>query len=111
MKKVFVAAAAILCLGAHAEFKDGNKLYAQMTEGYASNGWFNSIGYITGVVDSLYGIAVCPPTTATAAQIFDVVKKYMEDYPQFRHHTADRIVGRAVERVWPCPKKGGGQSL
>lgn len=106
--KAIIAAMALVSCAAHAEFKDGNKLYSQMQEGFASNGWFNAIGYITGVADTLTGVTICAPEGAkiTAAQIYDVVKNFLEDNPQFRHFPADRIVARSLSRLWPCEKKG-----
>lgn len=107
MKKVLLIAL-MASSAAHAEFKDGNQLYSQMQKEFGSMDWFNAIGYVTGVADTLTGISVCAPAGAriTAQQTYDVVKSYLEDFPQVRHHSADRIVGRALDRIWPCPKKG-----
>ena len=109
MKKVLLIAL-LACASAHAEFKDGNYLYSQMQKEYASSDWFNALGYVTGVADTLTGITVCGPASGVAAsQVYDIVKQYLQENPAVRHLSGDRLVGRALERVFPCPKKG--QSL
>ena len=105
MKKLLILAACCLTLPAHAEFKDGNRLYSEMTG--STNQQMNAIGYIAGVTDALSGVAVCAPASVTAGQLFDMVKQYLEDQPQVRHFTADALIYRVLTKVWPC-KKGSG---
>ncbi|NCX56366.1 MAG: hypothetical protein EBW87_04105 [Burkholderiaceae bacterium] len=105
MKKMILIAV-MLSGAAHAEFKDGNKLYQQMNEG--GNDWFNAIGYVTGVADSLRGVTHCAPSTATAGQIFDMVKLHLQSNPSTRHATGDAIISYVLSYTWPCPKKGNG---
>ena len=107
-KRLIVLLSALVCAGAQAEFKDGNQLYSQMQKEFASVEWFNAIGYITGVADTLSGITVCGPagTAVPASQVYDIVKQYLKDNPSLRHLSGDRLVNRALERVFPCQKKG-----
>lgn len=90
---------------AHAEFKDGNQLYAQMTNG-DNNDWFNAIGYVTGVSDAQRGTISCPQANVTAGQLFDMVKNYLGNTPAIRHLPADGIIGYVMGKSWPCAKKG-----
>jgi hypothetical protein len=105
MKKYAVLLA--LCAGmAHAAFKDGNKLYSQMTSGVNSD-WFNAIGYVTGIADAASGETSCPPPNVTAGQVYDAVKQHLEDRPTLRHYEAAVIVNYVLSKAWPC-KKGNG---
>jgi hypothetical protein len=31
---------------------------------------------------------------------------YMQEFPSLRHNAAQILVTRALQRAWPCPKKG-----
>lgn len=104
------ACAALFCsLAAQAEFKDGNKLLADMT-GNHSNQMY-AMGYVSGVADTLMGIAFCPPGNVTVGQITDMTKQYLESYPAIRSNSADTIVARILSNAWPCAKKERGQNL
>lgn len=96
---------ALFCSSAHAEFKTGNELYAQMTSGNNSD-WFNAIGYVTGVADSIRGTLTCPPPSVTAGQTHDLVKQFLESSPAIRHFTGDMVVTYVLKQTWPCAKKG-----
>ena len=109
MRKKLLIALVIACsAGAHAQFKDGNQLHKQMKTEFGSVDWFNAIGYVTGVADTLTGVVVCSPggSGVPASQIYDITKQYLEENPSIRHYSADRLIGRALGRVFPCPKKG-----
>lgn len=105
MKKKIIIIAALMCGSAQAEFKDGNKLYSQMTSGVNSD-WFVAIGYITGVADAGNGVVSCPPPNVTAGQLFDAVKQHMDGAPTLRHFSADLIINHVMGKAWPCPKRG-----
>ena len=107
MKKLLVVlAAGALCAGAHAEFKDGNRVLSQM------NGDFGDrmliMGYVTGVIDALSGVTICAPANLTAGQSVDMVKMYLEQNPAIRHLAGDAIVNKVMSTMWPCKK---GQAL
>lgn len=102
MKAKLTFLAVLLSCSAHASFKDGNKLYAQMQGTTVEQ--LNAVGYITGVADVLDGVSVCAPTNVTAGQLSDMVKKYLESYPQVRNFTADILIQRVLSTAWPCKK-------
>ena len=104
MKRTIVALA-LSCLGvAHAEFRDGNKLLADL-QGDIYDRMY-AMGYIVGVADTGRAIVHCMPANATAGQINDMVKNYLENTPSERHQTGDMIVSRVLKAVWPCAKRG-----
>ena len=103
MRKTFLAL--LLCCGvAHAEFRDGNKLLADM-QGELIDRMY-ALGYVVGIADMGRGYVNCMPANATAGQIRDMVKNYLENTPAERHLTGDAIVNKVLMIVWPCPKKG-----
>lgn len=105
MRKLLLIAV-LACTSAHAEFRDGNKLLAEM------NGTFGdkmlAMGYIAGTVDSLNNITICAPYNLTLGQATDMVRQYLENNPGVRHFSADAIVNRVMSSAWPCAKKGSG---
>jgi hypothetical protein len=106
MRKLIAASLLALCANAHAEFRDGNDLYEDIrNSSYYMQGV--AMGYIMGVTDSLRGITHCIAENATAGQIQDMVKQYLEENPGVRHLTANVLISRVLSRTWPCPKKGG----
>ena len=106
MKKLLILGACCLSLHAQAEFKDGNKMLAQM------NGDFGDrmliMGYVTGVIDALSSVTICAPANRTAGQSVDMVKAYLENNPAIRHFSGDSIVNKLMSTMWPCKK---GQAL
>jgi hypothetical protein len=102
MRAAILIFAALAALPVHAEFKDGNKLYAELQGSNMEK--MVALGYITGVADSLNGISTCPPSNVTAGQLNDMVLKYLENYPQTRNFTGDALVQRVMSTVWPCKK-------
>lgn len=110
MKRALAAAALVaLCATAHAEFKDGNKLLADLN-GTGSVLPAVGLGYVMGVVDAYGGITHCPPENVTAGQIRDMVRNFLENTPSIRHLPANDIVGHVVKKAWPCAetRKGTG---
>jgi hypothetical protein len=105
MKKLLCAALIGIAPVAHAEFWDGHKLWANLNEtpGY-SNG--AALGFVVGVHDLGEGVLHCSPSSITAGQARDVVFAYMQEFPSLRHNAAQLLVTRALQRAWPCPKKG-----
>lgn len=95
--------------GVRAEFWDGNRLYSHQTASSVYDQML-ALGYVMGVADALAGVRICSPENATAGQKDDVVKKYLREHPALRHHTADSLVVRALERVWPCQERRRGST-
>lgn len=106
MKTLIFAALMVVATSAQAEFKNGNRLYEQMTGSNFDQ--MNAMGYVTGVADALNGVTYCPPATVTAGQLNDMVRNYLQQNPAIRHFTGDLIVRRVIEDMWPCEKKKGG---
>lgn len=105
MKRLIIIAA--LCAGAaHAEFKSGNTLLAQIKGDNID--YIHANGYVIGVYDTLQGVTHCAPAGVTAGQVTDMVKRYLEASPETRHNSADRLIGIVLRDVWPCAKKGTG---
>lgn len=103
-KRLITLLSALVCASANAGvFWDGNRLYNKLTGD--SGDRMQALGYIMGVSDAVDAILVCAPANATAGQLNDMVKQYLDQYPSIRHLAADSIVTRALERVWPCEKK------
>ena len=104
MIKPFLAVFLLLAMSTEApgSFADGNRLhgYANSDDPVQLSIFF---GYVTGVVDAHWG-ALCIPKDASSAQIKDMVKVYLEDHPEERHHTADSIVINAINEAFPCRK-------
>lgn len=96
---------ALACTAAHAEFKDGNRLLAQLNS--TGSEYLNGLGYVTGVADTLFGVVQCAPSNVTAGQIADMVRNYLENTPSVRHHSADRHVYMVLKAAWPCPERRG----
>lgn len=110
MKKVIAASLLALCATAQsAVFWDGNRLYGKMSGDYGDR--MQALGYVMGVADAADTLQVCAPMNSTAGQTLDVVKQYLEQFPAIRHLSADIIVARALERVWPCETKKKGNAL
>lgn len=103
MKKLFILLA--ICGSAHAEFRDGNKLLSDMESSDPINR-MNALGYVVGVADMGRGYVNCMPENATAGQVYDMVKNYLQNTPAERHLTGDIIVNRVLKAVWPCAKRG-----
>ena len=109
MKRLLLTIGACACLSAHAgTFWDGNKLHSKLNGSIFEQG--QALGYIMGAADAMDSVVVCAPLNATAGQMQDMVKNYLENYPAVRHLAADSLIGVVLGRVWPCDKKKG-QSL
>lgn len=108
MKKLLVALAITCCGGAHAEFWDGNELFARMTEDGTFYKKGTAMGYVLGVYDALQGITHCPPGNVSAGQVYDMVKLHLEKIPAARHLPASSHVEYVLTKAWPCKK---GQAL
>ena len=110
MKRLLLAVSATVCLSVQAgTFWDGNRLYGKMSGDYGDR--MQALGYVMGVADAADTLQVCAPMNSTAGQTLDVVKQYLEQFPAIRHLSADIIVARALERVWPCETKKKGNAL
>lgn len=62
--------------------------------------------YVAGVMDGQQGflgtIRYCTPSAVTVGQAADVVAKFLERYPQYRHHPGSALVANAMAQAFPC---------
>jgi hypothetical protein len=61
-----------------------------------------ALGYTMGVFDAQYSIGHCAPDEVTPLQILFMTCKYLDQYPQRMHNSADRIIGLILHANWPC---------
>ena len=108
MKKLLLTLVLVAGTAQAGSFWDGNKLYNKLNGSIFEQG--QALGYIMGAADAMDTVVVCAPLNATAGQMQDMVKNYLENYPAVRHLAADSLISVVLGRVWPCEKKKG-QSL
>ncbi|MET3498144.1 Rap1a/Tai family immunity protein [Variovorax boronicumulans] len=110
--------ALLLCCAsmyAAAAFMDGNKLLTGF-EGHPLD-VAASRAYVMGVVDSAESLKALPgsngmfyacfdvPNRATAGQLGDVVKVWLQQNPQHRHFNGPSLVANALATAYPCAAK------
>lgn len=96
-----------------AYFMDGNRLYQNGLEYHKNlmgekSSWVDVglyDGYVMGVFDSYNGVLFCSPINVTSGQVFDIVFKYLQNYPENRNLSANTLVFKALNKIWPCKKK------
>lgn len=62
------------------------------------------LGYVAGVVDSMQGVAFCPPKSTTYNQLGAVVKKYIEANPEYWDDNGAGLVMMGLGEAYPCKK-------
>ena len=108
MKKLILVLVLVAGTAQAGTFWDGNKLLSKLRGETIEQ--MQALGYIMGAADAMDTVVVCAPLNATAGQMQDMVKNYLDNYPAVRHLAADSIISVVLGRVWPCDKKKG-QSL
>jgi hypothetical protein len=103
--KIIIICTALLATVAHADFRDGNKLLAEMKGTTFEKGM--ALGYVMAVADTRGSETLCIPSTVTAGQVIDMTQNMLEKNPSIRHLPASAIVEYTLREVWPCAKKGG----
>jgi len=99
MKKILVALLAFVSLSAFAELKqDGNQLLNDINGNDIK--YMFAMGYIRGLSDNM----PCVPSSVTNGQSLDVVKKYLEQNPEYRHEYMGILVTKALNKAYPCKK-------
>ena len=96
-----------------AGFIDGNELYESGLESYKIDigqrgSWIDVgfyAGYVDGVFDAYVGLLFCPPNNIKAGQVYDIVFKYLQNHPENRNLSANTLVFKALNKIWPCKKK------
>ena len=105
MKKLILVLVLVAGTAQAGTFWDGNKLYNKLNGSIFEQG--QALGYIMGAADAMDSVVVCAPLNATAGQMQDMVKNYLDNYPAVRHFAADTLISVVLGRVWPCDKKKG----
>lgn len=85
-------------------FKDGNALHSECSEEGSSFQDGLCLGFIIGVLDGNNAkgfYPYCDPDNSKAGQLRDVVKKWLEDNPQFRASPAGDLVNAAMMEAFP----------
>jgi hypothetical protein len=90
-------------------FMNGNRLYWQLTSPEVERKAFGA-SYVAGVHDavstlqSVQAVAerICAPYGSTPEELGEVVKEYMDKYPDRRHQSAAAIVVLALRDGFPC---------
>ena len=108
MKKLILVLVLVAGTAQAGTFWDGNKLLSKLRGETMEQ--MQALGYIMGAADAMDTVVVCAPLNATAGQMQDMVKNYLENYPAVWHLAADSLISVVLGRVWPCDKKKG-QSL
>ena len=91
--------------GAKADFRSGNKLYADCT---SPMGPIYCDFYVAGISDAaqgspgVYGFKVCAPADATLGQMVDIARQYLAAHPERRHRGAAGLVAHALAQAFPC---------
>jgi hypothetical protein len=116
MKRAFLAALIALVVSGPALGADGNSLHewcqGTATDDYKRGLQYGACGaYIFGVIESSKGIkkgvgkiVFCPHKGVLAQQVRDIVKKWLEDNPEYRHLNAAHLVAAALANAFPCKK-------
>jgi len=105
MKKI-LALALLAPSIAFANFETGNSLYSDLNS-HDANHRIVAMGYVKGAFDMQIGTKICLTSgyeSITVGQVVDIVKKFLDDYPEVRNYSAAAIVGVAAGAVWPCGK-------
>ena len=111
MKKILLGLSLTLCL--NAGWEDGSDLVKDMEEYKKGiNGqksllfregiWY---GYVIGVRDILVDANyICVPQAVNGKQIFEIVRKYLEDNPGEWHKSASYLTSKPLLDTFPCKK-------
>lgn len=111
MKSIVLAltAAILICNVALAQYYDGANLvkYWREYQKHESERPFSAVyvgqylGYVSGVTDTLDGIAFDIPDNVKMGQIYAIVGKYLDDHPSDWNLPADVLVTRSLEKAFP----------
>jgi len=82
--------------------KEYKKPLEQSDKDHSASGLF--MGYVAGICDGFNGQRFCTATGVTAAQVSDIVAKYLEEHPEIRHKAGYLLVTEALKKAFPCKK-------
>ena len=101
-----LAGVAPAAAGEEDAFLSGNNLHWYCTR-HALRQRGMCAGYVLGVADVLSGQKLgpwqaCFPSPVTSQQVRDVVKRWLDRYPEKRHFNAKGLVAQALAEAFPC---------
>lgn len=105
-----VAAAALgTCMNANADYywKGGVLLQhlQEQSQGVPSFDVALTLGYVSGVVDTLQNVIVCEPAQVSLRDTTDIIRTYLENHPETGSEPANRAIADALSARWPCERK------
>jgi hypothetical protein len=109
-----VLSALVYAVPSYGQFLDGNRLFELCDDDAPDYKQEVCLGYVMGVTDVLVShsdveieqrIGLCVPQGVGAAQLRDIVVRYLKQHPEERHYAALKTVGAAVRDAFPCAKK------
>lgn len=80
-------------------FQTGNDLYSKLNSNAIHENTY-AWGYILGVADSRF--SKCKLPNITGKQVVDSVKKFLDENPNQRQHTASSIVELVITKDYGC---------
>ena len=91
-------------------FKTGNDLKQACESAQSKNplDYGYCWGYITAIVDVASGgplpggFKACVSTEATTGQLVAVIRKYLDEHPEYLHYNAASLVSAALKNAFPC---------
>jgi hypothetical protein len=70
-------------------------------EGFCS-GYVAAIAAAVILPNAVSGWRACFPEHSTGQQKVDVVKRWLDQHPELRHHPASYLVAQALAEAFPC---------
>lgn len=108
MRQLLIGLLFLLCT-THVFAMDGNKLYLALSSSSSSADHLIAYAYIDASVSSIPYLSkdigfkeVCVSDEVTNGQIYDVVRNYLEKYPEKRHLNAYLLTIAAVSISFQC---------
>lgn len=108
MKNLVIVCLILISTSANAVFFSSSDLYRWLENdlnGIETYEGGMGKGYLMGVLDMLSGTiprTVCYPSAISALKLKMVVFGYMQNNPDFRSTSPDKLVYQALTNEWPC---------
>jgi hypothetical protein len=108
MKKLVIVIFMLIPISANAVFFSSSDLYQWLENdlnGIETYEGGMGKGYLMGVLDMLSGTiprTVCYPSAISALKLKMVVFDFMQNNPDFRSKSPDKLVYQALTKEWPC---------
>jgi hypothetical protein len=110
-RQLFVAGVVLMAVmvanaGAQADYRDGERLYADCVPEEADWALFCQ-AYIAAIADAarhdpVDGDKVCVPADVKLEELVDIVSRSLKAHPENRHFGAAGLVAQALAEAFPC---------